>query len=69
MRPCPTPTLEQYPIASSITETLMIERVSVAIDGASGNNASDRPSITADGNYVVFTSLANNLVEGDTNGV
>jgi Tol biopolymer transport system component len=65
----PTQTLELSPTTSSINEMSMIERVSVASDGTQGNNASDRPSISADGHYVVFTSLANNLVEGDTNGV
>jgi WD40 repeat protein len=65
----PTQTLEPSPTASSINELPMTERVSVASDGTQGNNASDRPSISADGRYVVFTSLANNLVEGDTNGV
>jgi Tol biopolymer transport system component len=45
------------------------ERVSVASDGseASGGN-SFSPSITPDGRYVAFISLADNLVQGDTNG-
>lgn len=44
-------------------------RVSVASGGAEANAGSGSPSISADGRYVVFSSLANNLVAGDTNGV
>jgi Tol biopolymer transport system component len=44
------------------------ERVSVATGGAQGNNSSTYPAISADGNWVVFTSVASNLVAGDTNG-
>ncbi len=43
-------------------------RVSVASSGAQGNNNSFEPTITADGRYVVFDSVASNLVLGDTNG-
>ena len=32
------------------------------------NSVSWRPSISADGRYVSFSSFASNLVEGDTNG-
>src|SRR2546430_2734284 len=42
-------------------------RVSVDSHGAQGNAASFPPSISADGRFVAFTSLANNLVAGDTN--
>ncbi|MCB1490547.1 MAG: tandem-95 repeat protein, partial [Rhodobiaceae bacterium] len=46
-----------------------IERVSVAADGAQGNNASYLGvSLSADGTKVAFASLASNLVAGDTNG-
>jgi hypothetical protein len=34
-----------------------------------GNGDSDQPTISADGRYVAFRSLAANLVAGDTNGV
>jgi Tol biopolymer transport system component len=48
-------------------------RVSVASDGTQGNNESGdwnlSTSISADGRYVAFPSLATNLVAGDTNGV
>ncbi len=44
------------------------ERVSVDSGGAQGNYSSLGPSISADGRYVAFTSYAENLVAGDTNG-
>ena len=43
--------------------------MSVALDGASGNNRSYSPSVSGDGRFVVFESLASNLVEGDGNGM
>jgi Tol biopolymer transport system component len=43
-------------------------RVSVAANGAEGNSPSQAPSISSDGRYVAFTSVAGNLVAGDTNG-
>ena len=43
------------------------ERISVASDGSQGNFASSEPSISVDGRYVAFHSLASNLVSGDTN--
>jgi len=42
-------------------------RVSIASDGTEGNDDSYRPSISGDGRYVAFRSLATNLVVGDTN--
>ena len=46
------------------------ERVSVATDGAEAQGESGlyAPSITPDGRFVAFASLAPNLVPGDTNG-
>ncbi len=50
-----------------------LERVSVSTAGVEGNGASstpagfDRVSISRDGNAVVFSSAASNLVTGDTN--
>ena len=43
-------------------------RVSIG-DGGQANGASSNARISADGRYVVFTSLASNLVASDTNGV
>ena len=51
----------------------MITRASVASDGTEANASSDglpfsiAPAISADGRYVTFTSIATNLVAGDTN--
>ncbi|ARV57483.1 hypothetical protein BZZ01_01495 [Nostocales cyanobacterium HT-58-2] len=49
------------------TQTLTTNRVSVDSQGNQGNNASFSPSISADGRYVAFDSLASNLVADDTN--
>jgi FG-GAP-like repeat/WD40-like Beta Propeller Repeat len=43
-------------------------RVSVANGGAQANNDSQGASISADGRFVAFASVASNLVAGDTNG-
>jgi Tol biopolymer transport system component len=44
-------------------------RESVASNGAQGNGSSYAPSISRGGRFVVFVSVATNLVPGDTNGV
>jgi Tol biopolymer transport system component len=41
-------------------------RVSVTSNGTQGDYISNIPRLSADGRYVVFNSLANNLVSGDT---
>jgi len=46
-----------------------MRRVSVATAGGQANGASSEVSMDASGNYVVFTSVADNLVADDTNGV
>jgi Tol biopolymer transport system component len=43
------------------------ERVSVDSAGNQGNTSSFQPSISRDGRFVAFRSLASNLVPGDTN--
>ena len=43
------------------------ERVSVSSSGAQADGASELPTISADGRFVAFRSLADNLVSGDTN--
>jgi len=43
-------------------------RVSIATDGTQANSSSFNPSISDDGNVVVFESAATNLVSGDSNG-
>ena len=49
-------------------QTQAIERVSVDSNGVQGDSSSFTPSISADGRYVAFHSIATNLVSGDTNG-
>jgi len=48
--------------------TGVTERVSVDSSGTQGDDSSDYPSISGDGRYVSFQSLATNLVVGDSNG-
>ncbi len=44
-------------------------RVSVSTAGVQGDgNTFDRPSISADGRFVAFASVATNFVSADTNG-
>lgn len=50
-------------------QTGQTTRISVASDGSQANGASGGPSISGDGRYVAFWSMATNLVSGDTNGV
>ena len=49
-------------------ETGLVQRVSISSAGGVGNNNSRMPSISGDGRYVAFMSMATNLVAGDTNG-
>jgi Tol biopolymer transport system component len=44
-----------------------LKRVSVSDSGEEGDGESTMPAISADGRYVTFYSLANNLVMSDTN--
>ena len=48
-------------------DTGVTTRVSVATDGTEGNGYSIGPAISADGRYIAFSSVASNLVAGDTN--
>ena len=48
-------------------QTGVTERVSIASDGSQSNSSSFFPSISANGQFVVFISNANNLVNGDAN--
>jgi Tol biopolymer transport system component len=45
-----------------------VSRVTRGLNGAEANGPSRYPSVSADGRYVAFLSLASNLVAGDTNG-
>jgi len=53
-------------VRDRLTETT--ERVSVSSAGAQADSSSGWLSISADGRFVAFESLASNLVPGDTNG-
>jgi Tol biopolymer transport system component len=48
-------------------ETHTTEIISLADDGSPANDASSQATISADGRWVVFVSLASNLVANDTN--
>lgn len=50
-------------------QTGQTSRVSVASSGTQGNGDSFSPSISADGRYVAFSSIADNLVSNDINEV
>ncbi|MAW60577.1 MAG: calcium-binding protein, partial [Planctomycetes bacterium] len=43
-------------------------RVSVSSTGGEANDHSQEAAVSADGRFIAFTSLASNLVAGDTNG-
>jgi len=58
---------DSYDVFVHDRQTGETTRVSVAAGGAEGNGNSDWPSISADGRYVTFYSVADNLVAGDTN--
>ena len=49
-------------------EAAVAERVSVSGSGTQGGAESGAPSVSADGRYVAYVSVAANLVTGDTNG-
>ncbi|MGI9477529.1 MAG: hypothetical protein ACR2PI_12575 [Hyphomicrobiaceae bacterium] len=59
------PTARQVYLKDTLTGVLTL--VSSDSNGAEGNLFSSNASISADGRFVVFVSLANNLVAGDTN--
>ena len=61
------PGLVQRPAAFDHTRFRDFELISVSDAGAQGDNDSDHASISADGRYVAFASLAENFVPGDTN--
>ncbi|MBI5957664.1 MAG: PD40 domain-containing protein, partial [Chloroflexi bacterium] len=50
-------------------QTSQTARISVATDGSQANNVSEDPAISTDGRFIVFRSLAANLVPDDTNNV
>ncbi len=52
-------------LASTTGRTTIVSKHSL---GTYGNDRSEDPSISGDGRFVAFESLADNLVSGDTNG-
>lgn len=64
----PGDTNDVYDIFVHDRQTGETTRVSVSSDGSQGNARSESLAISASGRYVAFTSLADNLVSGDTNG-
>ena len=50
-------------------QTGMTKRISVDSSGVQANDYSAYPSISSDGRYIAFDSIATNLVTGDTNFV
>jgi Tol biopolymer transport system component len=60
--PTPTPT-------ATPTPTPQVDMISVSSSGVAGNGDSGSPSVSNDGRYVAFHTLASNLVSGDTNGI
>ena len=49
-------------------QTGQTTRISLSTGGGQGNGTSGSPSISVDGRYVAFDSVASDLVPGDTNG-
>ncbi|MCL5882404.1 MAG: hypothetical protein M1539_00225 [Actinobacteria bacterium] len=49
-------------------QTGAVSLVSAGADGSQGDDDSDAPSLSADGRFVAFRSLASSLAPGDTNG-
>lgn len=60
-------TNEAYDVFVHDRQTRTIERASVTTDGTQADFDSGEPVLNADGRYVVFRSLASNLVSGDRN--
>ncbi len=50
-------------------QTGVTTRISVASDGTEGNNSSSNPAVSADSRFIVFDSMATNLVPNDTNNL
>ena len=63
----PGDTNARYDIFVRDRQSKSTERHSVAADGGQADGNSFRPSLSADGRYVVFDSVASNLVSNDFN--
>jgi Tol biopolymer transport system component len=56
-------------VQATLANPVETERVSISSTGSEGDLVSRTPSISADGQIIVFASEATNLVDGDNNGV
>ncbi len=65
----PNDTNGDYDVFVHDLHTRETSRVSLSSAGAQGNGASRTSSISADGRFVAFDSIATNLVPDDTNGI
>lgn len=54
-------------LGAAVSDAGLTVRVSVADDGAEGDDNSLAPTLSTDGRFVAFESSADNLVPGDTN--
>ncbi len=50
------------------SQTSLVRRINLSLQGQQANGTSNTPAISSDGRYVAFSSEATNLVLGDTNG-
>jgi hypothetical protein len=55
-------------IAQTVSAGSQTKLVSISSQGTQANSSSREPSISANGQFVAFSSFASNLVTGDTNG-
>ncbi|MBL9171917.1 MAG: hypothetical protein JNL10_00150 [Verrucomicrobiales bacterium] len=55
-------------IFSVAMDSGVIELISVGVDGLPANGDCRSPRVSGDGRFVVFSSFASNLVDGDSNG-
>ncbi|MCP5408948.1 MAG: PKD domain-containing protein [Chromatiaceae bacterium] len=63
----PGDTNDDYDIFIHDRQTGITTRASIGIDGSQPNGASWDPALSGDGQIVVFTSAATNLIQGDSN--
>jgi Tol biopolymer transport system component len=59
--------LVAFAVLAQAQDVGSVQRVSLTYLNASVNAAASRPAISADGRYVAFQTIANNVVFGDTN--
>jgi hypothetical protein len=68
VEPSPGPPISHILIRHWVQSESTTERVSVTPSGLPANGSSEGASLSADGRYVAFSSIATNLVTGDTHG-